>query len=388
MVNLKYICAVTFCLIGGNLAAQELSDVELLEQLAQLEEELEEVSAQNAAAGDRGGRIGHFGGWLGYSGEYGALIGARLALEPFLDERQRLLLSAEKAELRNQLNFTFQRRLQSLSEPLFELGVNHESRDLGDVLDVKSESTSLQLGLAWQLNDSQRLGIYGLYSDDTLKDPGLGLSSYVLGQLGTSSRKAIGLRHNLTFGEKTGIRGQLALRQEFGSRDGGHDYQLSEVTLDLRDDYAGGLSFDLQARAGLLRGTHGAIEYIGDRFFYGSSLVRGFGMGGMGPRDLSSPDQSALGGDQYAALRLDLGKRGPFDLGERVTLGAFMDAGVLSTRHSATGIERGTDLRASVGLSIGLDTDMGRITIEAAHPFKKQAWDETRMLGISMRASF
>ena len=67
-----------------------------------------------------------------------------------------------------------------------------------------------------------------------------------------------------------------------------------------------------------------------DHFQMGPNLVRGFAPAGIGPRDLASPSQDALGGSMYWGASVEAQSPIPYiprDVGLKVA--AFADAGSL-----------------------------------------------------------
>lgn len=367
-------------------AAGDLSDAELLAEITSLEAELQEVSTQNAAQGE--GRRGSFGGWLGYSDDEGALAGVYLALSPFLSEGQSLRFSAEKSENRDHLGALWQRSLQGAGDPELSVNLRYARRSQSDLLDVAARSRSLDLGLKWALSAGETFGLYALYSKDALSAPGPGLSSYVQADMGTRHRRALGAKYSYQWADAAEkLHFDLSLRQEAGRTSRNKSYYRAELAADLRGPAFAAAEWKIGLRAGLLNGAEGQT-YVGDRFFTDASVLRGFEPGGYGPRDLGAAGQTALGGERYAALRLDLEQPGPAGLPPELVLGGFLDAGSLWSRQDRTGVDPGRKLRASIGLTFGWQLDFGRIGVELAHPIEARDWDRTRSLAVGLQTRF
>ncbi|HEX5777496.1 MAG TPA: BamA/TamA family outer membrane protein, partial [Xanthobacteraceae bacterium] len=142
-----------------------------------------------------------------------------------------------------------------------------------------------------------------------------------------------------------------------------------------------------------------------DRFFQGPDVVRGFAPSGLGPRDIGSPNQDALGGTMYwttsAELIFPLGSK---ELGLRGAL--FADAGSVWGYDGPTsfpGVTPGYSsvcpngnanvsgvtgafacvadsaaVRASVGASLIWASPFGPLRFDFSYPVLKEPYDKTQ----------
>jgi outer membrane protein insertion porin family len=122
-----------------------------------------------------------------------------------------------------------------------------------------------------------------------------------------------------------------------------------------------------------------------DHFQMGPSLVRGFAPNGIGPRDLLSSTQDALGGSKYwgASLEFQIPLYFvPKEIGIRGAI--FADAGSLwdykgPTSWSATGetINPNDDkmIRSSVGAGLVWDSPFGPLRFDYAYATSKTSYD-------------
>jgi outer membrane protein insertion porin family len=128
----------------------------------------------------------------------------------------------------------------------------------------------------------------------------------------------------------------------------------------------------------------------------GQASVRGFEFGGFGPRDLAVANTPALGGNYYGITRFDA--QFPNIMGdgaERLTPGVFMDVGSLWGLDNAAGgvagatpVDEGSNLRASVGLTLRIATGLGPIQMYRAHPVVDEDYDRTQTFGLTFSHSF
>ena len=175
---------------------------------------------------------------------------------------------------------------------------------------------------------------------------------------------------------------------------------------------------------GLIHLQGGQINAFGSKsldiinnFNMGSSLVRGFAPGGMGPRDIASYNNltsAALGGTTYygVSAEVDFPIFGlPKELGLKGAL--FADAGnllgysgqtnfapflgysycpgsnvILITQPSCANVYDPNIIRSSVGASIIWASPMGPIRLDFALPLSKGKYDQTQIFNFSGGATF
>lgn len=359
-----------------------LSDEALLAELSALETEAEQI----AAAPVPDAPFGHLGAFLGYDSYGGATAGLRLNFNDFLTEGQKLSLSGELQREGEALEFGLRNRtlIPGVAESALEF--SHMRRRADDLYDFAVRAQRLRAGLAWDLSPGLRLSAFGQLAREELSEPGSGLSPLVARDMGQRDRRALGYEMRYTTPSE-GLRFSASLSQEFGRSSGGRSYGRTIVALDSAGPAMGGFEWGAGLRAGLLRSRSGP-SHVGDRFFVGNSVLRGFSPGGFGPRDLSVASQTALGGERYASLRLDLQKPGAFGLPDSFRIGAFADAGALWKAPGALPGQDGTSLRSAAGLTASLSLSKAVITLELAHPLKKQSYDRSRTLNVRLTSNF
>jgi outer membrane protein insertion porin family len=121
-----------------------------------------------------------------------------------------------------------------------------------------------------------------------------------------------------------------------------------------------------------------------DLFNMGGESVRGFATAGIGPRDVLSANQDALGGKMFYATTAELLFQlpgVPQDLGLRGAV--FADAGSLwgvnGTAATLPGLAGNTAApRASVGIGLAWDSPIGALRADYAIPLVKQPSDKTQ----------
>ncbi|WP_240789948.1 outer membrane protein assembly factor BamA [Roseomonas sp. HF4] len=145
----------------------------------------------------------------------------------------------------------------------------------------------------------------------------------------------------------------------------------------------------LAAGAGYLSPYGDKDSRIVDRFFLGGENLRGFALGGAGPRDVSTND--SLGGQTLwtssAEFRFPLPI--PSELG---FIGrAFVDVGALTgLPSSVTGpeVRDDSDPRVGVGIGISWRSPIGLINIDLAQAVVKKDYDETQVFRLGFGTRF
>lgn len=131
---------------------------------------------------------------------------------------------------------------------------------------------------------------------------------------------------------------------------------------------------------------------INERFFLGGDTLRGFQYAGIGPRDITSPNQDALGGDSYARGSVELTMPTPFppELGLKAHF--FVDGGVLGNSNdtpvAGDTIAGGGTLHASTGLGMTWASPFGPVRIDFAEPFIYKSYDKVEHIHFSFGTKF
>ena len=136
-------------------------------------------------------------------------------------------------------------------------------------------------------------------------------------------------------------------------------------------------NFGLKGRVGHVAGLGEKVTQS-QRFFLGGRDVRGFGLGGIGPRDTGST--AAVGGNSLMTgtvevlSRLGISK----DLNMRWTV--FSDFGTVWGTDYPTGVTGASDksIRTSVGVGLLWDTVVGPLSFYWANPISKKSYDKTK----------
>lgn len=333
---------------------------------------------------------------LAYNTDRGAVVGAAVETDRlFGDHRLRFGVEASEDALGYDLNYLAP--VLFGSNPRFGLGLQAARSDADDTFGFDSQTLHVAPRLTWSLGAGKTLAAYLGLSWSEIDNVAPTTSLLIRNDAGERSRQVIGLDYDVSDEIEAGMLRRLAygLTAEFGQTD--RDHEFMQLSSHLGAVWAFGAEDAFLLRAQLRGGTihtTGGVSHIGDRLMLGASTIRGFAFGGFGPRDLVVPDEPALGGNHFAALRLDAQFAGFEALGG-VLPGLFLDAGSLWGLDDTAGGQAGVDeiddsarLRVSVGLSLDVQTGVGPIAFSYAHPVRREAQDRIQQFRISYTGRF
>ncbi len=133
-----------------------------------------------------------------------------------------------------------------------------------------------------------------------------------------------------------------------------------------------------------------------DRFILGSSIMRGFEPGGIGPREVTATTNDPLGGNLYLVARFEAAF--PLGLPEEygVNGGFFYDVGNLwdlsdvSTGLAAPGtlVGESGSFRHVVGVSVFWDTPVGPLQFNFSKALKSEVYDKEQSFEVTLRTTF
>ena len=141
---------------------------------------------------------------------------------------------------------------------------------------------------------------------------------------------------------------------------------------------------------GAIQSLGGGVSRLNDRFFLSSSKLRGFAPAGVGPRDLTVPNEDALGGNYYAVARFET--EFPLGIPEEfgLTGGVFADIGsVWGLDNNAVGaIDDSMYLRSTVGFSLFWTTALGPLRFNFSKALEKQSYDIENTFDLTLSTQF
>lgn len=133
----------------------------------------------------------------------------------------------------------------------------------------------------------------------------------------------------------------------------------------------------------------GSNTRVSDRYFAGTSIIRGFEPGGIGPRDEDT--DLALGGNFYAVARLETDF--PLGLPEEYGIkgGLFLDHGAVWGLDDVTGAISGSEdlsWRTVIGAAVYLNTPIGPLRFNFTHALQKEDYDVEQNFDLTIATQF
>ena len=330
---------------------------------------------------------------IGFSSADGPVGEVAITERNFLGRGQFLRARLVAAGERQVADFTF--REPAFLDRNLEAGFNiyYIQDDRSDTSSFEETNIGFVPSLGFPLSEFGRLRLSYRVSSDEIRDVRSNASPLIAADAGTALTSSIGYTYSYDQRndplEPTG--GYIG---EFGQELAGlgGDTQYIRTTASLRayralfdEDVIGSVTVE----AGNITTFDEDIR-ITDRFFLGGDRFRGFESGGLGPRDLRTDD--ALGGNNYAVVRTEVSF--PLGLPESfgISGGVFADVGTLwgLDRTSAGGasVDDSAKLRASVGVSVFIDSAFGPIRVNFAYPVVEEDGDVRELFRLTAGTRF
>ena len=238
--------------------------------------------------------------------------------------------------------------------------------------------------LSFPLSEQTRLGVRYQYTESKLSNAALSTGAVIGEELALGNISESGLGYTLSFdSRRTGLdpdAGVLARIEQDFSGLGGDTTSLKTTGLISGEMKVLGEEVTLigTIEGGMLSYSKGQSRVV-DRFQLGSGIMRGFEPGGIGPREYDSVNgvNDALGGDKFAAMRLEA--LFPIGLPEEygITGGVFYDVGNLwGLEYDSADIqyEKGA-WRQAAGVSIIWITPVGPFRFNFSRAIAKELLD-------------
>ncbi len=335
------------------------------------------------------GPIAVLGAKLGYNSARGAVAGVSVAANQLFGRPQRLILSAEASRDDNRLNLSYGLPQVSDERPSIGFSAYRNETRASAAFGFKTLSYGITPKWTKKLNDASAVSVALDVSSDSIYGLSTPTSALIAADSGTRQKTALVLDYGLQGGGNS-----LSLTGSFAATStGGRSIKAEGNVARQWTHEDSPIILVTKLSFGSLVSQSGA-SHIGDRFFMGQSLVRGFEYGGIGPRDLAAGN-AALGGNTYASVKVDLAFPTLTKNQENVLLGAFFDAGSLWGLDSTNGGVGGASavdaeryVRSSVGLSLRYQLGVGSANLYVSQPLSKQSYDSDNRVQLSFEAKF
>jgi len=247
----------------------------------------------------------------------------------------------------------------------------------------------LEPRLAFPVSEDGRLEVSYRLSQDEIRDLDPNASALIAPRTDVTSALEFTYtldKRNSPVDPTAGYRFRLS--QEFAGLGGDVTYSKTSASAKAYTSFFGeDLIVSAELEGGSLTSDSGDSR-ITDRYFLGGDSLRGFEVGGIGPRDFCNSCgaaggavDDALGGNVYAVGRLEASF--PLGLPEEYGIfgGVFVDAGSVwnldSTAGSSGAVDDSQIWRSAAGVSLFWTTPIGPLRFNFSRPIVKETYDKS-----------
>ncbi|QBY02668.1 outer membrane protein assembly factor BamA [Rhodophyticola sp. CCM32] len=338
-------------------------------------------------------------GSLGFSVSYSSDTGTGLAIsfaeQNFLGRGQSVGLSFSTASDSRGFDLSFEepaflRRDLSLGLDLFYNETNQENASFN------TENIGFGTTLGFPISEYGRMAVFYRLSNDKILDVPSDSSAILMREEGSRTTSLLG--YTLSYDTRnTGLNPNagvfLRFSQEVAGLGGDNEY-IRTTALASGETAIANEEVTLRAtiEGGGLYMFNGNSRFT-DRFFLSSRQMRGFEPRGLGPRDLASGNDDALGGNFFAVARFEAAF--PLGLPDEygISGGLFADIGTVWGLDDTSGtggvqVDDSLHFRSSVGFSIFWDTAIGPLRFNFSHAIDTLPYDRTRDFDLTIEARF
>jgi len=342
-------------------------------------------------------------GSLGFGVSYGADAGASFNVNfterNFLGRGQTLSFSFDTGSDNKDTSLSF-------IEPAFlgrdlSLGLNAYFRTTdSQYANYDTQNVGFEPSVEFPVSENGRLRLNYRISEDSIENVDATTSNIIRRDDGSAYTSAVGYLYSydtrrtglnpnggvlLRFGQQiAGLGGGIRFLQTTGLVSAEAKVAREEVTLRAQFEFGANTRLTGNSR-------------ITERFFLGSSKLRGFEGAGVGPRDLVSANQDALGGNYFAVARFEADF--PLGLPEEYGLrgGVFFDVGSLwglddtntgTTAVPGAAVDDGFKVRSTIGVSLLWDTQIGPLRFNFSKALVKEDYDQERSFDLTVSTKF
>jgi outer membrane protein insertion porin family len=331
----------------------------------------------------------------GFSSTDGPLGDFSISEHNFLGKGQDVRLGATVSGRTKQIDTSFTEpyflnRDLSAGVDLFRTETNNQ-----DLSSYDTDSTGFTLRMGYPLSEQLRQRLNYSFHDDTISSVPSDASLFILDQQGTSTTSSVGQELDYDTRDSkldptegfvthlnTDIAGAGGSRKWFRTRLGGTQYYpIAEHWI-----------VSATGEVGQIWSLSDQPLKINERFFLGGDTLRGFEYAGIGPRDLSSPNDDALGGNRFSrgTLELTMPSGLPPELGLKTHL--FTDAGTLGqndeTPIPGDVLANNESLHLSAGVGVTWASPFGPVRLDFAEPILYKTYDKIEHIHFSFGTKF
>jgi outer membrane protein insertion porin family len=330
-----------------------------------------------------------------YNSDTGAALVGSYRQSNFQGRGQRLEFDLSTAKSNRTLNFGFTEPQLLGRDLLGSFDLRYRTTD-NESAPYDTETLRLTPALSFPVSETGRLSLYYALEFADLKDVHKDASQFIRDEEKDGGIWTNSLGYTYTFdNRRTGLNPNAGIVLRFGQEFGFGDTQFVKTTTLLGAEtkvFNEEVTLRATYEGALLNYSKGSSR-VTDRFFLGSSIMRGFDPGGIGPRDgREDGSNDALGGTAFSVVRLET----EFPLGlpseYGITGGAFIDYGAAWDVGRDPGdvevLSNEFIPRTVAGLSIFWNTPLGPLRFNWTEALEAEDFDKTKNFDVTISTSF
>jgi outer membrane protein insertion porin family len=336
---------------------------------------------------------GSLGFGLAYSVASGFGFNVTFSETNFLGRGQRLSVAVSTASDTQNSSFSFTEPALLGRDLSFSIGAFYKTSQ-SDFSVYDTRNIGFSTGIGFPLGEQSSLDLRIGVSEDKIFNYD-GTSAIIVAEEAQGALTTLSVGYGYEYDTRiTGLnpKGGVLLRfgQDFAGLGGDTEY-IKTTALALAETRVLNEEVTLRAifEGGAITSLGGNVTRVTDRFF-GGGKIRGFEPNGIGPRDLTTAVDDALGGNLFAVARFEADF--PLGLPEEygITGGAFVDVGsVWSLDNDGGGtVDDSFHPRASVGVSVFWTTPIGPLRFNFSHAFVKEDYDKEQTFDLTISTKF
>ncbi len=326
---------------------------------------------------------------VGYSTDSGPLLDIGIKERNLLGKGQSLNLNGVLAGNSSSIKLSFTEPYFLNREVSAGFDVFHSTLDMQDSSSFSSSQTGLSLRAGYPITELlSQSWRYTIKSSD-ISDVQDTASDFIKEQAGSSLHSEIG--HILFYDKRNSKTSPtdgyfVRMNNDLAGLGGDSKYLKNRLAAASYHQLAKGWILSVSGSVGVVTGLGEDVSVL-DRFSLGGSSLRGFAVGGVGPRDKTSLD--SLGGEYIYNGGLDL--EVPLGLPPEMGISGklFTDFGSLTgVNPSSSNIYEDSNVRTSAGAGISWISPIGPISLEYGIPIMKEDYDKLESFRISFGTRF
>ena len=332
-----------------------------------------------------------FGG--SYNNDTGFAVAIGFSERNFLGRGQAVTLDIQTGDENSTSRLAFREPAFLGRDLALGLEATHATNDFDDAT-YETRVSTFSPSLGFPLGENSRLSLYYEIAKEDIFNVSGDASPILAGEAGDVWRSSVGYDYSLDL-LRGGLNPNRGVLLNFGQEYSGlgGDVEAIKTTARVvaqRDVWNEEVTIRAILEGGVISALDGTTR-VTDRFFLSSNQVRGFSSRGVGPRDTGAGNSDVLGGNKYAALRLEADF--PLGLPEEygISGGIFADFGSLWDLDNTAGVNPVDDsfeLRSSVGVSVFWTTPIGPLRLNFAKAIEKNPLDDENTFDITISTQF